>query len=91
VNDKVYALDAKTGAMITTFGEGGFIDLKKNLGVDPATASIEVTTPGIVYKNFLIVTSRVPEEYNSTPGDVRAFDAVTGEFKWIFHTIPHPG
>ena len=91
VNDRVYALDAKTGAMITTFGEGGFIDLKKNLGIDPATASIEVTTPGIVYKNFLIVTSRVPEEYNSTPGDVRAFDAVTGEFKWIFHTIPQPG
>ncbi len=91
VNDRVYALDAKTGAMITSFGEGGFIDLKKNLGVDPATASIEVTTPGIVYKNFLIVTSRVPEEYNSTPGDVRAFDAVTGEFKWIFHTRPRPG
>jgi len=91
VNDRVYALDAKTGALIKSFGEQGFIDLKKNLGIDPVLASIEVTTPGIVYKNFLIVTSRVPEEYNSTPGHVRAFDTVTGEFKWIFHTIPQPG
>ena len=91
VNDKVYALDAKSGAMIKSFGDGGFIDLRQNLGVDAINASIEVTTPGIVYRNFLIVTSRVPEEYNSTPGHVRAFDAVTGEFKWIFHTIPQKG
>ncbi len=91
VNDRVYALDAKSGDLIKSFGDGGFIDLKRDLGIDPANASIEVTTPGIVYKNFLIVTSRVPEEYNSTPGHVRAYDAVTGEFRWIFHTIPQKG
>ena len=91
VNDKVYALDAKSGAMIKSFGKGGYLDLRQDLGVDPLSASIEVTTPGIVYKNLLIVTSRVPEEYNSTPGHVRAYSAVTGEFKWIFHTIPQKG
>lgn len=91
VNNRVYALDAKTGKLITSFGNGGFIDLRQDIGVEPSKASIEVTTPGIVYKNFLIVTSRVPEEYNSTPGHVRAYDAVTGEFKWIFHTIPQKG
>ena len=91
VNNRVYALDAKTGERISSFGTGGFIDLRHNLAVDSSRASIEVTTPGIVYRNFLIVTSRVPEEYNSTPGDVRAYDAVTGEFKWIFHTIPQKG
>lgn len=91
VNNRVYALDARTGAIIPSFGKEGFIDLRYNLGIDSTKASIEVTTPGIVYKNFLIVTSRVPEEYNSTPGDVRAYDAVTGEFKWIFHTVPREG
>ncbi|HET9487337.1 MAG TPA: PQQ-binding-like beta-propeller repeat protein, partial [Chryseosolibacter sp.] len=91
VNNRVYALDAATGALVTSFGRGGAIDLRHNLSVDSTKASIEVTTPGIVYRNFLIVTSRVPEEYNSTPGDVRAYDAVTGEFKWIFHTIPQKG
>lgn len=91
VNNRVYALDARTGELVSSFGEGGFIDLRDNLPVDAAKASIEVTTPGIVYRDFLIVTSRVPEEYNSTPGDVRAYDAVTGEFRWIFHTIPQKG
>lgn len=91
VNNRVYALDAKTGSLVTSFGKNGSIDLRHNLGVDSLKASIEVTTPGIVYKDYLIVTSRVPEEYNSTPGDVRAYDAVTGEFKWIFHTVPQKG
>jgi quinoprotein glucose dehydrogenase len=91
VNNRVYALDARTGMLIESFGKKGSIDLRQHLSVDSSRASIEVTTPGIVYKNFLIVTSRVPEEYNSTPGDVRAYDAVTGEFKWIFHTIPQKG
>ena len=91
VNNKVYALDAITGKLITAFGKNGSIDLRENLGVDSTTASIEVTTPGIVHQNFLIVTSRVPEEYNSTPGHVRAYDAVTGAFKWIFHTVPQQG
>lgn len=91
VNNRVYALDAKSGTLIDSFGEGGFIDLRNDLGLDLKDASIEVTTPGIVYKNFLIVTSRVPEGYDSTPGHVRAYDTVTGAFKWIFHTIPKEG
>ncbi len=91
VKDRVYAIDAKSGDLIKSFGEKGFIDLRKHLPVDPAQASIEVTSPGIVYKNFLIVGSRVPEGDNSTPGDVRAYDTVTGKFRWIFHTIPQAG
>lgn len=91
VKNRVYALNAETGIPIKSFGEGGFIDLRKNLRVDYTKASIEVTSPGIVYKNNLIVGSRVPEGYESTPGDIRAFDTVTGEFKWIFHTIPMEG
>ncbi len=91
VKDRVYALEAKTGALITSFGENGHIDLRKHLGMDAEKASIEVTTPGAVYQDFLIVGSRVPEGYDSTPGHIRAYDAVTGEFRWIFHTIPQPG
>ena len=89
--DRVYALDAKTGALITSFGTGGFIDLRQHLGIDPETATIEMTTPGAVYKNFLILPSRVNESYGSSPGHVRAYDTVTGAFKWVFHTIPDEG
>ena len=91
VKDRVFAIDAKTGSLINSFGENGSIDLRKNLPVDRRKASIEVTTPGIVYRDVLIVGSRVPEGNESTPGDIRGYDARTGEFRWIFHTIPQPG
>ena len=91
VRERVYGLDAKTGALITSFGENGFIDLRKNLGVDPERAFIEMTSPGAIYKNFLIVGSRVNESYDASPGHIRAYDTVTGTFKWIFHTIPREG
>ena len=91
VRDRVYALDAKSGALITSFGTGGFIDLRQNLGVDPRTAVIEMTSPGAVFNNLLIIASRVNETYDASPGHIRAYDAVTGEMKWIFHTIPAEG
>ena len=91
VRDRVYALDAKSGALITSFGKGGFIDLRQNLGVDPRTAVIEMTSPGAVFKNFLVIASRVNETYDSAPGHIRAYDTSTGEMKWIFHTIPAEG
>jgi len=91
VGDRVYAVDAGTGELIRSFGTGGFIDLRQNLGVDPASVTIEMTTPGAVYKNLLILGSRVNETYGSSPGHIRAYDAVSGELKWTFHTIPQPG
>ena len=91
VRDRVYALDAATGELIRSFGQNGRIDLRENLGIDPSSAVIEMTSPGAVYKNFLIVASRVNESYDASPGHIRAYDTVTGEFKWIFHTIPRKG
>ncbi|SMD44417.1 quinoprotein glucose dehydrogenase [Aquiflexum balticum DSM 16537] len=91
VKDRVYAIDAKTGKLITSFGENGWIDLRKNLPQDPEQVDFEATSQGIVYQNFIIIGGRTPEEDPSTPGDVRGYDALTGEFKWIFHTIPQPG
>lgn len=91
VKDRVYALDAKTGELVTSFGGKGWIDLREHLGVDPATVSLEMTNPGSVYRNLLILGSRVNEAFGSAPGHIRAFDTVTGEFKWIFHTIPQKG
>lgn len=91
VRDRVYAVDAKTGALITTFGTDGFIDLRQGLGVDPASAVIEMTSPGAVFENVLIIASRVNESYDASPGHIRGYDTVTGAMKWIFHTIPKEG
>lgn len=91
VRNRVYAVHAKTGELIENFGNGGFIDLHYNLGIDPDKASVECTSPGAVFEETLIVAGRVPEGYISTPGHIRGYNAITGEFEWIFHTIPQPG
>src|SRR6267142_2600213 len=88
----LYALDAATGKAIPGFGTQGRIDLRENLGRGPATSqSIVLSSPGIVYKELVIVGGRNPETIPAPPGDIRAYDVRTGKLRWSFHTIPHPG
>ena len=87
----LYALDAATGKPIPSFGDAGRIDLRKDLRGDFERQSIALTSPGIVYKDLIIVGGRNPETHPAPPGDLRAFDVHTGKLRWTFHTIPHPG
>jgi glucose dehydrogenase len=88
----VYALDAATGIPIPSFGDSGRIDLRENLGREPASSqSVDLTSPGIVYKDLVIFGGRNPETLPAPPGDIRAYDVRTGKLRWSFHTIPHPG
>jgi quinoprotein glucose dehydrogenase len=87
----VYALNADTGKPILTFGNRGRIDLRENLGRNPASVTIALTSPGIVYKDLLIVGGMEPETLPCAPGDIRAYDVRSGRLRWSFHTIPHPG
>jgi quinoprotein glucose dehydrogenase len=87
----VYALDAATGKAITSFGKDGRIDLREDLGRDPAQQSIYMTSPAVIYKDLMIVGGREAETLPASPGDVRAYDVPTGKLRWSFHTIPHPG
>jgi len=87
----VYALDAATGQPIASFGKDGRIDLREELGRDPAEQSIYLTTPAVIYKDLMIVGGRESETLPASPGDVRAYDVRNGKLRWSFHTIPHPG
>ena len=92
VMNYLYALDARTGIPIDTFGVHGRVDLRAGLGRFPIEAQwIALTTPGALYKDLIIVGGREPEILPSPPGDIRAFDVRTGQLRWSFHTIPHPG
>jgi glucose dehydrogenase len=91
VTNFLYALDARDGKPISDFAEHGRIDLRKDLRGDYQLQSIAMTSPGIVYKDLIIVGGRNPETHPSPPGDIRAFDVRTGALRWKFHTIPHPG
>jgi len=86
----LYALDAKTGKPIPSFGTDGRVDLQENLGREPRSQSIALTSPGVVYKDLIIVGGRNPETLPAPPGDIRAYDIRTGKLRWSFHTIPHP-
>jgi quinoprotein glucose dehydrogenase len=87
----VYALDAGTGKPIPSFGENGRIDLRKDLGRDPESQIVALTSPAVIYKDLLIVGARVPETLPAPPGDIRAYNVRSGKLVWSFHTIPHPG
>lgn len=87
----LYALDAPTGKPIPSFGNAGRIDLQENLGREPRWQSIALTSPAVVYKDFLIVGGRNPETLPAPPGDIRAYDVRSGKLRWSFHTIPHHG
>ncbi len=87
----LYALDPATGRPITSFGEGGFIDLRKGLLGDYKMQSIGLTSPGAIYKDLIIVGGRNSETHPASQGDIRAFDVHTGALRWQFHTIPRPG
>ena len=76
---------------IESFGNAGRIDLREDLGRDAAKQSVVLTTPGIIYKDLLIVGGRTSEGLPASPGDIRAYDVRTGKLRWSFHTIPHPG
>ena len=92
VGSKTYAINADNGKNIKSFGKNGYLDLTENLDREPGfNPFVAGTTPGIIYKNLLIIGTRLAESADAAPGHIRAYDVRTGERKWIFHTIPHPG
>jgi quinoprotein glucose dehydrogenase len=99
---RLIALNARTGAMIPSFGTNGVVDLKvgavKGRGepIDLERGEIGIhATPAIV-KDVAIIGSSfregaTVETHNNTKGLVRAFDVRTGRLLWTFNTIPRPG
>jgi quinoprotein glucose dehydrogenase len=87
----LYALNAHTGRPIASFGEGGRVDLRKELRGDFQKQALVSTSPGVIYKDLIILGMREPETLPAPPGDIRAYDVRSGKLRWTFHTIPHPG
>ena len=88
----LHAVEAGTGKTIPTFGNAGKVDISEGLGRDASRLYVVATTPGIVFKDLLVLGSRVSEGPGPTaPGHIRAFDIRSGRIAWTFHTIPQPG
>ena len=88
----LYALNAKDGSLIESFGQKGQVDLYEGLGRDVRTTWVTAATPGIIYEDLLILGSTLGEGPGAAaPGHIRAYDLNTGKMRWVFHTIPQPG
>ncbi len=90
--DMLYCLNARTGKLVESFGEKGVLDLNQNFDKDMEGLSYRLTSPPVAYGDLILLGGGGGEgPYPQAPGHIRAFDARTGERRWIFHTIPHPG
>ena len=88
---ELFALNAENGELVQTFGNNGKVSLKEGLGENSEDKYVAATTPGIIYKDLLIIGSRVSENAGAAPGFIRAFHVKTGKLEWVFNTIPRPG
>src|SRR5204862_2924538 len=90
---RLIALNAKNGAMIPSFGEGGVVDMKKGAvfgkgqQIDLEQGEIGLHATPTVVKDVVIVGSSFKEgmtvhTHNNTKGLVRAFDVRSGKLLW---------
>ncbi len=93
------ALNAETGKPIPEFGEDGRIDLTQGLRRPIERALYAVTSPPAICRDVVVVGSTVLDAFAvgkmpqkvMPPGDVRGFDARTGQQRWLFQSIPQEG
>lgn len=90
---RLIALDAATGAFAAEFGDNGIVEMKTPEILNGAEARFYgMTSPPIVFENLIITGSAVQEfPPIGVAGDVRAWDARTGELVWTFHSVPREG
>ena len=91
VGSKLFKVNLKNGNADSSFGNNGFVDLHKGLGNNSSSLFVTMTSPGVIYKDLIIVGSSVSEGNPAAKGNIRAFDANTGDLKWTFNTIPEIG
>ncbi len=85
-------IDPSNGKLIESFGQSGKINLYEGLGRDVNNTWVTAATPGIIYKELIILGTTLSEgPAPAAPGHIRAYNVKTGEMTWIFHTIPQPG
>ena len=87
----LYALDAKTGKPVSSFGENGKTSLKSGLGETAEEKMVMSNTPGTVYEDLIVMPMRLSEGSDAALGHIQAFNIRTGKLAWVFKTIPHPG
>lgn len=90
----MYALNAETGELIDSFGDGGTIDLIAPYRREVNRDYVWAISPALVVGDVIVLGRAIndgPTTKEMPPGDVFAFDARSGTLKWTFHNPPLPG
>ena len=92
------SLDAETGREDPNFGDNGRVDMFEGLRLGQGREDLDIgsSMPPFVMNDVVVVgpahkvSMRPPSKYN-VKGDVRGYDARTGDLLWTFRTIPRDG
>jgi quinoprotein glucose dehydrogenase len=91
IDARIIALDARTGALCTGFGERGTVHLRKGLRNAPYyEEEYELTSPPAVINGTIVTGSAIADNgrTNAASGEVRAYDARTGALRWTWDPVP---
>jgi quinoprotein glucose dehydrogenase len=92
VDSFLQEIDARTGKTIPNFGIDGAVDMRKGLArAEGTSARAMPASPGRIWRNTIVYGSQSGEQILTPPGDIRAYDVLTGKLLWQFHTQPLPG
>ncbi len=91
IDARLIALDAATGRPCADFGQAGTVNLRRGLRNPPEySEEYEVTSPPAIVGDLAVVGSGVADNgrADAASGEVRAFDARTGELRWTWDPVP---
>ena len=87
VDNRLIALDAKTGETCHSFGTDGAVNLSEGMGLEqfPRGWTNPTSPPTIVHGTAIIGAYIIDDQSTHVPpGVIRGYDAVTGKLKWAF-------
>ncbi|MCC6241681.1 MAG: pyrroloquinoline quinone-dependent dehydrogenase [Gemmatimonadaceae bacterium] len=91
IDGRLFALDARSGALCPDFGRHGVISLREGLRNKPFEfAEFEVTSPPAIINGLIVVGSAIADNNrtDAASGEVRAYDARTGRKVWSWDPVP---
>lgn len=94
LDQRLYALDSRTGQPCSGFGKSGVVSITPYIDATvPATdtASVRTYMPPVIVTGTVIIGTSVGAKFrraDAPSGAIRAFDARTGAFKWMFDPVP---
>jgi len=92
---RLIALDAVTGRPCADFGAGGTVDVRPDIYADAPNlkaGDVQFSAPPVTVGDLVVIGGSDNTKFwraDSPRGDVRAFNARTGDLRWKFDPLPH--